>query len=173
MNEHPTPIHIIYASTGGNTQHVMEQVAKYWQEQGFLVELHRAEQTPISVITDNTFFLFATSTWDHGTINPFFTALLTEMKKTDFSRKVAAFIGLGDRRYEHHYFCTGMHTLKNVWEQNKGIAIGVALTIGREPFEESIEAIIKKWADETVPLYQTTEMYQTTQTVKAQDAVST
>lgn len=153
MSNLPAPVHIIYASTGGNTEHVMEQVAKYWQEQGVQIELHRAEQTPLSVITDNQFFLLSTSTWDHGTLNPFFKRLFDEMKNSDFSGKVASFIGLGDRRYEHHYFCSGMTQLKELWEKNNGVAVGVALTIGREPFEEAIETMVKKWADETLPLY--------------------
>lgn len=148
------PIHIVYASTGGNTEHVMEQVAKYWREQGVTVELHRSEQTPLSVISENTNFLFSASTWDHGTINPFFTVLLEQMKTVDFTGKTASFIGLGDRRYEEHYFCAGMTLIKEVWEQNHGTSVGVALTIGREPFEEVIETAVKTWAEKTLPLYQ-------------------
>ncbi len=146
-------IHIIYASTGGNTEHVMEQVQNYWQEAGVQVELHRAEKTPLSVITENSFFLFSTSTWDHGTINPFFDKLLLEMKNSDFLGKTAAFIGLGDRRYEKHYFCSGMLLLREIWEQNKGTSIGVPLTIGREPFEDIIEKMVRDWAEQTLPLY--------------------
>ena len=71
----------------------------------------------------------------------------------DLTGKVASFIGLGDRRYEKHYFCTGMTLLKEVWEEQKGSSIGVALTIGREPFEAVIEEMVKKWADDTLPLY--------------------
>ncbi len=148
------PIHIIYASTGGNTEHVMEQVAQYWREQGVGVVLHRSEQTSLSVITENKYFLFATSTWDHGMINPFFNVLLEQMQTADFTGKTASFIGLGDRRYEEHYFCAGMTVLKEVWEKNHGAAVGVALTIGREPFEEVIEKAVKTWADTTLPLYQ-------------------
>jgi flavodoxin len=149
-------IHIIYASTSGNTEYVMEQVAKYWQEAGMQVKLYRAEQTTISTISDNKYFLFATSTWDHGTINPFFNALLAEMKKADFSGKTASFIGLGDRRYEHHYFCSGMTLLKTIWEKNQGKSVGVALTIGREPFDQVIEEMVQKWATETLPLFEET-----------------
>jgi flavodoxin len=153
MNNLSLQVHIIYASTGGNTEHVMEQVAKYWQAQGVTVNLHRAEQTPVSVVTDNKYFLLATSTWDHGTLNPFYNKLLSEIKKTDLNGKVASFIGLGDRRYEKHYFCNGMKIIKETWEQQQGTSIGVALTIGREPFEDLIDKMIEKWANETLSLY--------------------
>lgn len=148
------PIHIIYASTSGNTQYVMEQVAKLWQTEGYKVELHRAENTSVDVIKNNQNFLLATSTWDHGMINPFFDKLLAEMKNTDFSGKKSAFIGLGDRRYEQHYFCTGMTILKETWEKNNGKALGVALTIGREPFDQTIKLMIETWAKNTLPLFE-------------------
>lgn len=153
MKEFPEKIHFIYASTGGNTEHVMEQVAEYWQEQAVETHLHRAEQTSIATISDNTYFVFATSTWDHGTINPFFDELLAQMKESNFQGKVAAFIGLGDRRYEKHYFCTGMLVLKKVWEDNGGTSVGVPMMIGREPFESRIEEMVKKWAQDTLPEY--------------------
>jgi len=146
-------VHIIYASTGGNTEHVMEQISKYWHANGIEIVFHRAENTPISVINDNQYFLLSTSTWDHGTINPFFDKLLSEIKTTDLTGKVAAFVGLGDRRYEKHYFCTGMLTLKEAWEKSNAKSIGIALMIGREPFEERIEQMVRDWADKTLPLY--------------------
>lgn len=147
------PIHIIYASTSGNTEFVMDKVAEIWRGMGKEVFLHRSEMTDISVIKDNQHFLLATSTWDHGTINPFFDKLLAQMKETDLSGKKSAFIGLGDRRYEKHYFCTGMTLLKEVWEDKKGVAIGIGLTIGREPFDELIDKMVRNWADKTIVLF--------------------
>lgn len=147
------PIHIIYASTSGNTEFVMDKVAEIWRGMGKEVFLHRSEMTDVSVINDNQRFLLATSTWDHGTINPFFDKLLAQMKETDFTGKKSAFIGLGDRRYEKHDFCTGMSLLKEVWEKNNGTAIGVGLTIGREPFDELIDTMVRNWADKTIALF--------------------
>lgn len=153
MSDSSLPIHIIYASTSGNTEFVMEKVADVWRKMGKEVFLHRSEKTDISILNDNKIFLLATSTWDHGTINPFFNKLLAEMKQNDFTGKSSAFIGLGDRRYEKHYFCTGMTLLKEVWESRKGKAIGTALTIGREPFDELIDKLVRDWAEKTLELF--------------------
>ncbi len=71
MSDSSLPIHIIYASTSGNTEFVMDKVADVWRKMGKEVFLHRSEKTDISILNDNKFFLLATSTWDHGTINPF------------------------------------------------------------------------------------------------------
>lgn len=154
MNELSSPIHIIYASTSGNTEFIMDKVADVWRKKGKDVFLHRSEKTDISVIKENKYFLLATSTWDHGVINPFFNILLSEMKKTDFSGKYAAFIGLGDRRYEKYLFCTGMLSLKEVWENSNGASLGVALTIGREPFDELIDKLVVDWAEKILQLFE-------------------
>ncbi|MCB9813095.1 MAG: flavodoxin family protein [Pseudomonadales bacterium] len=154
MSKSNFPIQIIYASTSGNTEFVMEKVADVWIEIGHEVNLHRAETTDIKLIEDNTYFLLATSTWDHGTINPFFDKLLAQMTKADFSGKSATFIGLGDRRYEKHYFCTGMKLLQEVWEKQKGTSVGVPLTIGREPFDDLIDKVVRDWAKNTLDLFE-------------------
>jgi flavodoxin len=148
-----SPIYIIYASTSGNTEYVMEMVADIWQKAGVKVELHRSEQTSIDLIKNNQNFLLATSTWDNGTLNPFFNNLHNEMKKLDLTGKKASFIGLGDRRYEKHYFCEGMKILQKTWEERGGTGVGVGLTIGREPYEDIIRDQVTDWANKTLPGY--------------------
>ncbi len=145
-------IHFIYASTSGNTEFVMDLVAQRWQKLGVNCVLHRAEVCDVSVVKDNEFFVLATSTWDHGTLNPFFNNLLTEMKQSDLSKKQSAFVGLGDRRYTKYHFCAGMHELKQVWEDRGGQSVGVALTIGRDPNDELIIKVVEAWADKTLKL---------------------
>ena len=146
MSDKKPHIHCIYASTSGNTEYAVETASGIWQQQGAQVELHKAQKTPIDVVTKNQRFLFATSTWDHGTLNPYFNALYAELQTADLSGKTACFIGLGDRRYEHYYFCTGMKLLQEVWQKNGGTTVGTQLTIGREPYEEAITNIIIEWA---------------------------
>ena len=46
-----------------------------------------------------------------------------------------------------------MLTLKEAWEKSNAKSIGIALMIGREPFEERIEQMVRDWADKTLPLY--------------------
>lgn len=58
-------VHIIYASTSGNTELVVENIAEYLKKRKVDTVLHRAELTDISVIKDNKHFIFGTSTWNH------------------------------------------------------------------------------------------------------------
>ena len=138
-------IHAIYASTSGNVEAVVEKVAEVLRTQGIEVELHRAESTPLSVITENTYFLLATSTWVHGELNPFFDRLDKELKSVDLSNKKAAFIGCGDVRYEQVLFNQGCKILHQHWTDQQGSEIYRRLLINGEPYH-ILDTTVTKWA---------------------------
>jgi len=139
--------HGIYASTSGNVETVVETIAKTWQELGWEVALHRAEKTTLEVITQHTHFLLATSTWEHGALNPFFMTLYNEMKKADLTGKQAVFVGLGDERYEPVLFCEGIEIVKRRWVAQGGEVIGLPLRINGEPYAQLDKKVVP-WARE-------------------------
>ena len=47
-----------------------------------------------------------------------------------------------------------MTLLKEVWEKSKGTSIGIPLTIGREPFDELIDKVVRDWAGKTIKLFE-------------------
>lgn len=148
-------IHAIYASTSGNVEKVVETVAGILRAGGHTVTLHRAEQTPIELVTANSCFILATSTWEHGVINPFFKPLLEALKSTNCQGKRAAFIGLGDRRYEPVLFTEGMSILRNTWLQQGGQEIGEPLRMQGEPYAQ-IEYVVKPWTTSIMEALSTT-----------------
>jgi flavodoxin len=137
-------LHCIYASTSGNVQATVEYVADWLRQKGVEVELHRAEQTPFQVVAENQQFLLATSTWEHGVLNPFFDKLAADFQINSLSGKKAGFIGLGDTRYEPVLFCGGMETLKNIWTKSGGEVKGNVLKINGEPFHQ-FESNVLPW----------------------------
>lgn len=139
------PIHLIYASTSGNVELVMQHIATVLEQQGFIAKLHRAEQTPIEVLADNQTFILGTSTWEHGALNPFFQKLYDQMKQTQFAGKQAAFVGLGDRRYEPVLFCEGMEKVRKVWLSNGGEEILQSFKLNGEPYA-LLEVLVTPWA---------------------------
>jgi flavodoxin len=145
-------IHFIYASTSGNVEFVMDQIAQDWRAQGVEVIMLRAEQTHLDAIKNNQLFVFATSTWEHGVLNPFFDRLVKEMKELDCSDKYAAFVGLGDIRYEPVLFCHGMIQLEEFWQKLGGQVVGHHIKINGEPFEQ-IDKIVKPWSDLTLAAF--------------------
>ncbi len=112
-----------------------EEVAKILTRHKYSVELHRAEQTTIDLILKNKIFIFATSTWEHGRINPFFDKLLAAMNDKSFAHVQTGFIGLGDRRYEPVLFCEGIETLKRKILGNGAKQLGSLLKINGEPYD--------------------------------------
>ncbi len=146
-------VHVVYASTSGNVEIVVEKVVKILRDAQISVEAHRAEQTPLETISNNDTFILATSTWEHGQINPFFNSLLKEMKSQNFAGKRATFIGLGDIRYEHVLFNQGMKVLRGVWLDQGGTEFHRQLLINGEPYHV-LDTTVTVWAEALKTLLQ-------------------
>jgi len=137
-------IYLIYASTSGNVEITLEYIAKNLSYLGFSPKLIRAETASINTILKNKKFIFGTSTWDHGKINPFFDNLAFSMQKHNFDGKQAAFVGLGDKRYEPVLFCKGIETIRDLWLEKGGEEISVILKIQGEPYAQ-LNSIVEPW----------------------------
>ena len=141
-----SPIYVIYASTSGNVEIVCERIADLFNKEGFNAILLRSEKTSIEIIADNERFVFGTSTWEHGVLNPFFDKLYEEMKTRKFTNKQAAFVGLGDKRYEPVMFCAGIEQLGRLWVLNGGKKVGKTLLIAGEPYAQ-LDTTVESWAE--------------------------
>ncbi len=146
-------IPIIYASTSGHTQAVCEKVAELWTAAGQPCKLMRAEQTPLQVIQDNSVFVMASSTWEHGELNPFFHRLYDEIGTIDCSGKYTAFIGCGDSRYEPILFNQAVKLLRQHWQDQGGTEIKRPLLLQGEPFPQ-LNTNVAHWANEMLPRIQ-------------------
>src|SRR3989344_5498173 len=138
-------IHLIYASTSGNVEIVMETIAKILKDKQFKIFLSRAEKTLPKTVKNNHRFIFGTSTWDHGRLNPFFDNLAQKMQSINCHNKQAAFIGLGDRRYEPVLFCDGIEKIRKLWLTKGGKQISSTLKINGEPYAQ-LNTIVAPWA---------------------------
>lgn len=145
------PLPILYASTSGNTEWVVDQVSAIFAQQQLSSQLFRSEQTDAAVWTSSDIFVLATSTWEHGELNPFFKKLFDALEQIDCHGKQAAFIGLGDVRYEPVLFCGGMEQLQKRWLERGGKRIGRPLKINGEPFS-LLESTVRPWAVATAQL---------------------
>lgn len=140
-------INIIYASTSGNVEVVCEKVCEVLSNLGHETLLHRAEQTKIEALLNSDFLILATSTWEHGELNPFFKLLYDEMGKHDLTGLKAAFVGLGDKRYEPVLFAEGMETVRRRFLKQGGQEVGEALRINGEPYS-LLETEVVQWVNQ-------------------------
>ncbi len=142
-------ITIIYASTSGNVETVCFKISEVLTQQGIMSELYRAESTPENVLVASQYFVFATSTWEHGEINPFFHRILTQLKTLDSTGKIAAFVGLGDTRYEQILFCRGADIIKEAFLKSGGKEVLTTLRINGEPFKY-LGTTVKVWTERLI-----------------------
>lgn len=139
-------IQLVYASTSGNVEAVVENIADILNGHGFETVQTRSETTDIAPVKKHKRFVFATSTWEHGKLNPFFEKLLSQMQTENFQGKQAAFVGLGDRRYEPLLFCEGMEIIRKLWLKNGGEEVCTPLKIEGEPYEQ-LKTNVVPWAN--------------------------
>lgn len=139
-------LHIIYASTSGNVEGVCVEVSDLLKAKGQAVQLHRAEVTHPDILINNPYFILATSTWEHGRINPYWDKLLEEIKNLDLSHKLAGFVGLGDTRYEPILFCAGIDELLTETKKKGMSQVGTPLKINGNPFNQMDR--VKAWTEE-------------------------
>ena len=144
-------IPIIYASTSGNVESVCQAVADLLTVAGITTSLHRAEATGYEIIAANSIFILATSTWEHGELNPFFNKLYSEMLSHDLKGKKAAFIGLGDIRYEPVLFCKGIDIIREVFLRSGGTEINTTLKLNGEPYQY-LNTTVLNWANRLIEL---------------------
>lgn len=138
-------INIIYASASGNTQFVAQHIHDYLSED-FEPKIFRAENSNLEDMIKSgvRHFVFATSTWEHGEINPYFNNILAEIDNLDLSKTYGAFVGTGDLRYEPILFCKGMEILRD-GAISSGISELISpLKINGDPFDQ-LDTLVRNW----------------------------
>lgn len=139
-------ISILYASTSGHTQFVVEELQKLWGEKGHSVMTKKAEISCKEDLLSPDLLVLASGTWNtggqEGNLNPHMHALLFEKcRELDLQEKKVALISLGDERYYFTTRCTE-HFLRFVKSAN-GKAVSPPLIIVNEPFDQ--ENRITRW----------------------------
>ena len=142
-------IQIIYASASGNTEIVAETIRDVLRDNDIDYEIGRAEQTSEKTILESDLFLFATSTWEHGVINPHFNKVVDIIKHHQMIGKRAAFVGTGDTRYERVKFCGGMKMLRELFIEQNGRELINPLMIDGDVYGV-LDTKVTEWAQELV-----------------------
>jgi len=142
-------LHIIYASTSGHTEYVVDQLKSAWQDsESIRVELAKPED-----FQKGDVLCLASSTWNtggiEGQLNPHMDAFLKgAVKDVQLNGKKVLVIGLGDERYR--YTCKAADHLKLFVESHGGVVIEPILRIIDEPYGQ--EEAIKTWVKEVFAL---------------------
>lgn len=140
---------ILYGSMTGNTEAVIYKVDELLTSKEITFTRSRSEDVQESVIDSHDLFLFATSTWEGGSMNPFFEVLYEYIKANNMKGKKAVFIGLGDRSYDEENFNKAIKDLKQAFITSGGSEIGETLIIDGDPYA-LLETEVTDWLNNIV-----------------------
>lgn len=152
-----TSLHIIYASTSGHTEYVVDQLVACIQKSrpngsALRVTTLRAELAQANDLLANDLLILATSSWNtggpEGQLNPhMFALLMNRAADVDLKGKRVAVIGLGDDRY--HFLCAAADHLEEFVRSHNGQLITPTLRMINEPYGQ--EKKISSWALSAFP----------------------
>jgi flavodoxin len=139
-------LHIIYASTSGHTEYVIDHLIGALS--GVEVEKQRVELARPEDLLKGDMLILACGTWNTGSIegqlNPhMYDFLLGRAAGVDLKGKEVAVIGLGDERY--HFTCKAADHLEEFVKSHYGQLHNPTLRIINEPYGQ--EDKVKTWAN--------------------------
>lgn len=141
-------IHIIYGTTGGNTEMVTDRVAMVLEKKGHRVTNRCAEQSHCRDFLKGDLTIVASPTYGHGLLQEAIQNLIADAKKEDITLKKRpyAVIGLGDVKYEPEYHIESANILDGFLKGMGGIPIVPPLKISHSPVLY-LDSRIEEWAN--------------------------
>lgn len=140
---------IIYGSTGGNTQMVVEAVVGHLKEAGVSADCQRAEQSNIEDINKADVVVLASPTYGHGILERYMEAFCEKLKHVDFNKKQMSVIGVGEAKYELQYHLESARILEDLIQDCGGEMILPPLKISGSPVRH-LTGFIPKWSAQMV-----------------------
>lgn len=145
---HVQSVHIIYASTSGHTEYVVEVLSRFLREEKADVRVTKAEAAGPKDLLLGDILLLASGTWNtggiEGQLNPHMhDFLLSRARDVSLKSKHVAIVGLGDSRYR--YTCRAAELLATFISSHGGTVFGEPLLVVNEPYDQ--EGLVRKWGE--------------------------
>jgi flavodoxin len=149
-------LHIICASTSGNTDYVVETLKEHLSsaQKDLTVTVQRAEEAEAKDMERGDVLLLASSTWNYDAVEGYLNMHMREFlekraKDADLSGKPVALIILGDDRY--YYTGRGTERFMQYLMGHNGKSCTMPLIIINEPYGQ--EEKITEWADKLMTCF--------------------
>lgn len=145
-------IQIIFASTSGHTEYVIDQAIQSLVAAGVTVEKKRAELAQPEDLLKGDILLLASGSWNtggaEGQLNPYMHDLLKKRAADiDLGGKKVLLVGLGDERYR--YLVGAMTHLEEFVKTHNGVVVEPVLKIVNEPYGQ--EQKVEQWMSDIRP----------------------
>lgn len=150
-------LHIIYASTSGHTEYVVDELCSYFAEKApdIQIERQRAELAKREDLLRGDVLILGSGTWNYGGVegqlNMYMHHLLFDRAKDiDLAGKQIAFISLGDDRYRYTTRCT--EGFMRFAKLSRAKPLLIPLIVVNEPYGQ--EERIQKWGEKLLQIVQ-------------------
>ena len=147
-------LHIIFASTSGNTEYVVDTLIDHLHktQNNLTITKQRAEEAQAEDLERSDVLLLASSTWNYDAVEGYLNMHMRELLEKranaiDLQDRPVALIILGDDRY--YYTGRGTERFMQFLMEHNGKSCTMPLLIINEPFgqEEKIIAWSEKLMD--------------------------
>lgn len=151
-------LHTIFASTSGNTEHVVDtllgHIAQTYPE--FELSRQRAEEANAEDLQKGDVLLLASSTWNYDAVEGYLNMHMRELlekrcKDVDLSGRPVALIILGDDRY--YYTGRGTERFMQFLMSHNGKSCTMPLLIINDPYGQ--EEKIREWSEKLMTCFAT------------------
>jgi len=149
-------LHIIFASTGGNTEYVIDTLIAHLKvnKPDLTVTKQRAEEAKAEDLTKGDVLLLASATWNYDAVEGYLNMHMREYldkrcKEANIEGKKVAMITLGDDRY--YYTTRATERFMQFIMAKKAKSCCMPLIIVNEPFGQ--EDKVTKWADKLLTCF--------------------
>ncbi len=145
-------VHIIYTTTSGHTEHLVDAFITYVNKHAS--DLHiikqRAETSEPADLRKGDVLILACGTWNtdmaEGQLSPYMKKFLLDANDIDLALKPVTAIGLGDDRY--HHTAKAVELLVDFLKSHNGHLFLPPLKVVNEPYGQ--EEKVRIWAEEFV-----------------------
>jgi len=103
---------LIYSSISGNTEELVEMVARCFHLQSVETDIYRVEDFPLKKMNEYAGVVIGTYTWGNGDIPPEMMPIYQEMERQDKRLLATGVVGTGDRFYP--YFCGAVDEFRDM-----------------------------------------------------------
>ncbi len=149
----PPSLHIIYASTSGHTEYVVDELMAYLGRQvaDITIERQRAELAKAEDLLRGDVLILGSGTWNfqgaEGQLNMYMHQLLFERAAgVDLTGKLVTLISLGDDRYYYTTRCTE-HFMRFLKLSHAKMFL-IPLIVVNEPYGQ--EERIQRWGEKLI-----------------------
>lgn len=149
-------LHIIFASTSGNTEHVVDTLIAHLAatQKQIHVTKQRAEEANAEDMQRGDVLLLASSTWNYDAVEGYLNMHMREFlekraKDADLSGRPVALIILGDDRY--YYTGRGTERFMQYLMSHNGKSCTMPLIIVNDPYGQ--EEKIQQWSEKLLKCF--------------------